>query len=85
MSRLDAHDYLRILERFRSRRLGIHFVQVLFILRPHPATDDIDEGKNARDRAIDDFIFEVREIFPARAACVYSGSHSAAQGKPVRV
>ena len=65
--------------------LGIHFVQVLFVLRPHAATDNVDKGKNAGDGAVDHSILEVGKIFPARTARIHGCRHSAAQGKTIGI
>src|SRR5579863_5670902 len=85
MGRLYTHDHLRILERLRSGCLRIHLVQVLFVLWPPAAADNIDKGENARDGAIDHPILEIGEIFPARTPRIDGCRHPATQGKSIGV
>ena len=64
--------------------LGIHVGQILLDgPAPHAGPDDVEEGKHARLRAVDDLLFELREASPSRAAHVDQRGLSGAEGVAV--
>jgi hypothetical protein len=74
---LDADDEAWIPARHVSRRLRRHVLEILLELpASHPVSDDVQERKDARRRAIDDALFEVFEVAPSGSADIDNRRHA---------
>ena len=86
MRGLDADNQARIPARYVCRGLGSHVRQILFELSTsHAVTDDVQKGKDAGGRAIDDALLEILEAAPAGSPGVDNGRHAGARRDDVRV
>ena len=73
MRGLDPDDQVGVLAHLRGRGGRVHVGDVVFVSRDHAVPDDVDEGKDAGDRAVGDARLEVFEGAPPRAAAVDRG------------
>ncbi len=72
VSSLDADNGVGILERHGRRLFPIHVIHVLLVVAAaHARADNIEHGKYARLRAIDNAILEVLKVAPSRATCIH--------------